>query len=137
MQNHIRILLINIQTRSTASEADKIDAKLASYSSDQLNCAIQHTVGLIQSKREHIGAESIEQRTASILQLEAPLAQRVPLLGAQLADLAGEAAQLDGNMITPALDLLNLTEGAFNQLLISRDQLDLNQVESSLDRLKR
>ena len=97
---------------------------------------------MIQTKRECIGAESIDQRCDRILDCSSsaaattPLAIRVPLLGAQLADLAGDAAQHDGNLITPAIDVLANVEGAFNQLLVTRDQFDLTHVKASVDRLK-
>ena len=60
-----------------------------------------------------------------------------PIKGAQLADLAGDAAQKDGNLIPQSVDLLNQIENSLNQLIVERDNFNLDEVRASLTRLQR
>ena len=140
--------------RSSASDKDKLSQEVGNklirletefeeYKAAQLNCAIEGAIKTIQLKKDTIGSEDMHSRIqnlsdVSIASEKSPnMALTVAQLSAQMADLAGDAAQKDGNLIPQSSKILTDLESALNQLLVQRDHFNLEAVRSSMSALHR
>ena len=140
--------------RSSASDKDKLSQEVGNklirletefegYKAAQLNCAIEGAIKTIQLKKDTIGSEDMHSRIqnlsdVSIASEKSPnMALTVAQLSAQMADLAGDAAQKDGNLIPQSSKILTDLESALNQLLVQRDHFNLEVVRSSMSALHR
>ena len=140
--------------RSSASDKDKLSQEVGNklirletefeeYKAAQLNCAIETAIRTIQSKKDTIGSEDMNSRIQNLSnesissEKSSNMALTVASLSAQLADLAGDTAQKDGNLIPQSSKVLTDLESALNQLLVQRDHFNLDAVRSSMSALQR